>query len=63
MATCIPYKWILHDLTVIITRTGTTNPHVAPFSVSIQQLCITIGYKDKNVCEYNRNTYKSSCPY
>ena len=45
----MPYKCIIDSLTMIITRTGTTNPHMAPFSVPIQQLCITIEYNDMNV--------------
>ena len=36
---------------MIIANIGTTNPHMAPFSVSIQQLCTMVEYKCMKVIE------------
>ena len=36
---------------MIITKTGATNAHMAPLSVSIQQLCTKIGYKCTKIIE------------
>ena len=48
-------------LTIIIANIGATNPHIAPFLTSIQQLFynyIPLYNIDEIKC-----THKSSCPY
>ena len=47
------------NLTIIIVNIGTTNPHMAPSSVSIQQLL----YNDRMLRHKSTNAHNLSCPY
>ena len=49
------------NLTMIIDNIGATNPHIAPSSVSIQQLKYAYIYSDRICLQYTTNN--SSCPY